>query len=110
MWMEKMDDLQCLCNLVESMPRRLQDVLEGDGGYTKYKFVPNYTRNIIYFHFFIFFIFVSVRGRFLRDRPNLLSLIVGAELLYIGAKTLSMEALPLFTVAKSLYIDLNHFA
>ena len=35
-WTEKMDDLQYLHNLVESMPRRLQDVLERDVGYTKY--------------------------------------------------------------------------
>ena len=35
-WTENMDDIQCLRNLIESMPGHLQDVLERDGGCTKY--------------------------------------------------------------------------
>ena len=36
LWAEKMNNIQYLRNLVESMPRRLQDVIERDGGCTKY--------------------------------------------------------------------------
>ena len=36
LWTEKMEDIQYLRNLVNSMPRRLQDVIERDGGCTKY--------------------------------------------------------------------------
>ena len=36
LWTLKMDDCQYLRNLVESMPRRLQAVLENSGNATKY--------------------------------------------------------------------------
>ncbi len=36
LWTLKMDDCQYLRNLVESMPRRLQAVLESGGNATKY--------------------------------------------------------------------------
>ena len=42
LWAEKMDDIQYL---VDSMSRCLQDVIERDGGCTKYLIVLNYTEN-----------------------------------------------------------------
>jgi hypothetical protein len=36
LWVTKIDDCQYLKNLVESMPRRLQQVIENEGGVTKY--------------------------------------------------------------------------
>ena len=65
-----MDDNQYLRNLVEFMPRRLKDMVEQDGGTAFNKFRIKYTRNMILADFYIF---VSVKGRFLHDRPNLLS-------------------------------------
>ena len=54
LWAEKMDDIQYLQNLVDSMPHYLQDVIERDGGCTKYLIVLNYTENKIHFHFLSF--------------------------------------------------------
>ena len=36
LWVLRMDNIQYLKNLVESMPRRLQAVIDGNGNLTKY--------------------------------------------------------------------------
>ena len=53
-----------LANLVDSMPRRLQDVIEKDGEFTKYQIVLNYTVNLINFNFSIFSHFCKFERRF----------------------------------------------
>ena len=36
LWFERMTDSECLRSLVESMPRRMAEVIEKDGNMTKY--------------------------------------------------------------------------
>ena len=64
LWTEKMERIQYLQNLVDSMPRRLQDVIEKEGEFTKYQIVLNYTLNLINFNFSIFSHFCKFERRF----------------------------------------------